>query len=183
MVLYKAKKIAFLALLFLNLSNFINLSGASQTKNSDTVISLKSKDQLDNLFKQNQIIVIKFHAKWCPACKGFDPIYKEIAKKYSGKAIFADLDVDVDVKDFKSLAEKNNINYIPVTLILDNERNVLSRIDGADKSKFEKELDKLTTTQKKKQLTLPQKTHQKLKLLNLQKQKLNLEFKSLKQLE
>ena len=130
-----------------------------ETTTSD-VISIKSKAQLDELFKNNKKpVAIKFHAKWCHFCKDFESDYKEVAKKYSNIAIFADL--DIDKKDLKPFAKSNKIDSIPVIMIFSSPKKVLSRIDGGNRSQLEKDLERL------KKKTKPQshkKANQKIKV-------------------
>lgn len=39
---------------------------------------------------------IRFGAKWCGPCKQFAPVFDRISEKYSGKADFVYIDIDLD---------------------------------------------------------------------------------------
>ena len=57
---------------------------SSFTDSNPELITIKSKDQFTDLFKNNKkkAIVIEFYTKWCPGCKKLAPDYEQLAKKY-----------------------------------------------------------------------------------------------------
>ena len=62
-----------------------------------SVINIESKEEFDNLIASSgsKLIIVDFHAEWCPPCKAMKPVFEEIAKEFEGKAIFVKVDVDV----------------------------------------------------------------------------------------
>lgn len=140
-MLTRSNQLLCLALLCSTFTNFLDskcpLRKVKETK-SGNVISIKSQSDYDNFSKKKGKKVIKFGAVWCPACKQFDPEYKELAKNYSHVAKFAD--VDVDDSGVRELVTKNSIKGIPATQILDDNGKVIHTIVGGDKQGLENQL-------------------------------------------
>jgi len=59
----------------------------------DTPIEVTDSD-LEKIVKENQIVIVDVWTVWCMPCKVIAPHIEELAKKYSGKVVFAKLDAD-----------------------------------------------------------------------------------------
>lgn len=101
------------------------------------VIHLESKDQLNTLIKQRNVVV-KFYATWCSGCKTLAPKFKELSDKYSSI-----LFIDVDVDTHRALAQENKIYTIPCCLCFKNGSYV-DRTKGPDTKPLITLLEKLS---------------------------------------
>jgi len=59
------------------------------------------------------LVVVDFWAEWCAPCRAFAPIFEEIAKRHSGKAVFARLNVD----EASDVAYEEGIMSIPTVVV------------------------------------------------------------------
>ncbi len=75
---------------------------------------------------QNGFVLVDFWANWCGPCKTLAPVLEELSKEFSGRIIFAKLDIE----EFSELAEEYNVISIP-TLIMFEGGEEISRIVGA----------------------------------------------------
>jgi thioredoxin 1 len=60
-------------------------------------------------------VVVDFWAPWCPPCRDLAPIIEELAKKTSGKAIVAKVNID----DHPALAQQYGVQAIPTILFFE----------------------------------------------------------------
>ncbi|KAK6354260.1 hypothetical protein TWF730_008673 [Orbilia blumenaviensis] len=95
---------------------------------SKTIV-INSPSQLDELKKNNTIVVVDFHAVWCGPCKAVAPAYATLAERLTepGKMVFAKVDVDQQ----KAIAQANNVTAMP-TFIMFKSGTESTRIRGAD---------------------------------------------------
>ncbi|MBL1408765.1 thioredoxin domain-containing protein [Sphingobacterium faecale] len=66
--------------------------------------------QFKALTKDEQMVLVDFHASWCGPCKEMEPSIKQIAEKYAGRVKV--LKIDVDEND--TLTKQLGITSIPV---------------------------------------------------------------------
>lgn len=90
------------------------------------VISLSSKADVTKINDiwdipyNGRPIVIDAYASWCAPCKMYSPIVESLASKYSGKVDF--YKIDVDDPDSEDFVARYEINSVPTTVILWDER-------------------------------------------------------------
>ena len=100
------------------------LRGRRQEKGK--VLELDS-DGLRNLLKSsNTPVLVDFWAPWCMPCLMMRPVFKELAKEYAGRVVFASVNVDEN----PTVARALNIMAIP-TFILFKEGRPVERVMGA----------------------------------------------------
>jgi thioredoxin 1 len=58
-------------------------------------------------------VVVEFSAEWCHPCKALEPVLKQLAQEWSGKA---DL-VQVNVDDAQGLTQKLSIFSVPTVML------------------------------------------------------------------
>lgn len=96
------------------------------------LIELKSLSQLNQIINStNQLIVIDFHAKWCPPCHAIAPFYEDLSKTHS-KLTFTKCDVD----ECKPIAESYKITAMPTFVFIKNKKKV-EEIKGANRAGIE----------------------------------------------
>lgn len=79
----------------------------------------------DEAKSQNKPIVLFFHMERCSGCKSFEPIFNQLASKYSNKFNFVHEDV---YKSKLSLASQ--ISSVPSVFIVDPKSEASTKIDN-----------------------------------------------------
>lgn len=79
----------------------------------------------DKLLADNKILLVDFYAPWCIPCREMEPSLKNLEKEYKGKVTFSRIDMD----KAKPLAQKLNIESIPVLAVYKNGKE-LKRVNG-----------------------------------------------------
>ena len=96
-----------------------------------------NKEELNEILKNNALVLVDFYASWCMPCKMLSPIIEEIAKEYEGKVVVCKIDIDEN----EELANEYNIMSVPTVIIFKNNENVEEIIGLNNKSKYTRELD------------------------------------------
>lgn len=84
-----------------------------------------------NSFKENEKVVLIFHADWCGPCKVLDNIVTKLDITKVNDFIFGEINVDDDFAE--EITKEFSIRNIPVTTILKNGKEV-DRIVGIFKA-------------------------------------------------
>ena len=93
---------------------------------SNQLKQLTASNTLSTLIKSKKPVLIKFWAPWCKPCKKMTPKYKKAAQKFTGKVVFAELNID----KYPSVANKYRVRSIP-TLILFKNNKIVKRSTGS----------------------------------------------------
>ncbi|TPX56910.1 hypothetical protein PhCBS80983_g04204 [Powellomyces hirtus] len=93
-------------------------------------------EEFNSIIKNNQVVIVDFHATWCGPCKMIAPKFEEFSKKYD-KAVFIKIDVD-EVPD---VAEQAGVSSMPTFLIYKNGEKI-AEVVGANPTKLETEIKK-----------------------------------------
>ena len=93
---------------------------------SNQLKQLTARDTLSTLIKSKKPVLIKFWAPWCKPCRNMTPKYKKAAQKFTGKVVFAELNID----KHPSVASKYRVRSIP-TLILFKNNKIIKRSTGS----------------------------------------------------
>jgi thioredoxin 1 len=81
-------------------------------------------------------VVVDFWAAWCGPCRMVEPIVEELAKEYSGKVVFAKMNVD----DNPLVPGEFGIQSIPTMLFFKNGKAVHGFIGARPKAQILAEL-------------------------------------------
>ena len=84
-----------------------------------------SKDNLDEVIKNNSIVLIDFWAEWCGPCKMFGPVFEKASEKHTDIA-FASCDTEAQ----QEVAAMFGIRSIP-TLAVFKEQIMIFQQAGA----------------------------------------------------
>lgn len=92
--------------------------------------------QIENLelyksFKENEKVVLIFHADWCGPCRVLDGIITKLDDTKINDFVFGEINVDDDFAE--EITKEFSIRNIPVTTILKNGKEV-DRIVGIFKA-------------------------------------------------
>lgn len=86
-------------------ATYATLSNKDKEIMCPEVRCIKSLDERNFIIKNNQVVVIYYHAKWCGPCKTFTNGFNKIAKDFSeddkakGLVFFAKEDVDLELRN------------------------------------------------------------------------------------
>ena len=78
-------------------------------------------------YKGTQDAIIDFSATWCGPCKRLSPILDDLAKEYSGKIIFYNVDLDA----CRELAQAYGVSSVPTMLFCPADGSTPTAITGA----------------------------------------------------
>lgn len=92
-------------------------------------IKLEDGLSLEDIIKDNKVVIVDFWAEWCGPCKYFSPIFEEVAIEKEGLATFVKVDVDKNNKT----AALYNIRSIPTILFIKDGKVVTTRIGSMPK--------------------------------------------------
>merc|ERR1712187_698745 len=71
----------------------------------------ETKDEFDDILKNNEVVFVDFTASWCPPCKMIKPIYEEWAEKFKDNDKVKFVKSDVDEND--AVAQEYAIKSMP----------------------------------------------------------------------
>lgn len=103
----------------------------SQTPKGLTIKQFKA------LTKDEQMVLVDFHASWCGPCKEMEPFIKQVAKKYTGKVKVVKIDVDEN----GTLTKQLGITSIPVLYLYKGGKRTWKHTGFADLETIEKQLN------------------------------------------
>src|SRR5947209_3183939 len=68
-------------------------------------ITLTARNFEEKVLKSKQPVLVDFWAEWCKYCKDMDPVIKELAAEYEGRAVIAKVNAD----DYPEIMQKYGI--------------------------------------------------------------------------
>lgn len=78
------------------------------------------------IISKNLPVVVDFYADWCGPCKKYSPVFKSVAQKYEGKAIFVSINTD----EYPELAAAYQVRAIPTTAFIYTGGATLGTLQG-----------------------------------------------------
>lgn len=84
-----------------------------------------TSDEYDEVIRDNQCVVVKYWASWCPPCRAFTPIFEK-ASEERPDIVFASVDVDRE----PNVSARNDVASIPTVIMYRNGEQV-NRLTGA----------------------------------------------------
>jgi len=98
-----------------------------------------TKDNFEDIVKNNKVVVVDFWAPWCGACRMIAPIIEELAEEYKDKDVAIG---KVNTDEQQELAMQFGIRSIPTVLFFKDGELVDNMIGAAPKQFYE---DKINT--------------------------------------
>lgn len=97
------------------------------------MVNIRQIENLEsyNSFKENEKVVLIFHADWCGPCRVLDNIITNLDNTKVNNFLFGEINVDDDFAE--EITKEFSIRNIPVTTILKNGKEV-DRIVGIFKA-------------------------------------------------
>lgn len=90
------------------------------------------------ILKENELVLLDFHASWCGPCKSLNPIIDELASDNDGKIKIGKVDVD----ESGEIALSYGVRGIPTIIFFKNGKEVDKVVGLKTKSEFQ---DKINT--------------------------------------
>jgi thioredoxin 1 len=109
-----------------------NLMSEMSTPNIEKPIAISDRN-FDQTLKSYPLIVIDCWAAWCAPCRAITPVVDQLAKEYSGKAVFGKLNVDENPET----TQRFSIMAIPTLLVMKNAKEVDRIVGVISKSQLE----------------------------------------------
>lgn len=109
-----------------------NLMSEMSTPNIEKPIAVSDRN-FDQTLKSYPLIVIDCWAAWCAPCRAIAPVVDQLAKEYSGKAVFGKLNVDENPET----TQRYSIMAIPTLLVMKNAKEVDRIVGIISKSQLE----------------------------------------------
>ncbi|MFT3887717.1 MAG: thioredoxin family protein [Arachnia sp.] len=72
-----------------------------------------TKDNLNQIADENDIVFLDFWAEWCPPCRAFGPVFERVSEKYPD-AVFG----KINTEEQRELAAGFEISSIPTLMAL-----------------------------------------------------------------
>lgn len=101
-----------------------------------TKVKGMSMEEYNAIIQSADIVLIDFHAPWCPPCRKLAPIIDNISKKYDGKVKV--IKIDVDQND--QLTKELGIKSIPMLYVFKKGKQTWSYNNFISQKKIEKQL-------------------------------------------
>lgn len=96
-----------------------------------------TRQELEEIVKANEKVVIDFFATWCGPCKMLGPVLEEVSKERQD-VVF----VKVDTDEAMELASLFNISSIPTVYYVKNQKTVFAELGFAPKAKILSNIEK-----------------------------------------
>jgi thioredoxin 1 len=106
---------------------------------SPDVVTLQDSTFDQEVLKSDLPVLVDFWAVWCGPCKAIAPAVEDLAKRYKGKLKVGKMDVD----EHQQVPQAFQIRSIPTLLIFKGGK-VVGTVIGADKTKLEEAVKKVT---------------------------------------
>jgi thioredoxin 1 len=95
-----------------------------------------NKENTDDVLKNNELVLLDFHATWCGPCKTLNPLLNELAHENEGIIIGK-----VNVDENGDLASNYGVRGIPTIIFFKNGKEVDKIVGLKSKSEFQSIID------------------------------------------
>jgi thioredoxin 1 len=99
-----------------------------------------TKENFEDIVKNNKIVVVDFWAPWCGPCRMIAPIIEELAEEYKDKGVAVG---KINTDEQQELAMQFGIRSIPTVLFIKDGEIVDHMIGAAPKTMYEEKINAL----------------------------------------
>jgi len=99
-----------------------------------------TKDNFQEIVKNNKVVVVDFWAPWCGPCRMIAPIIEELSEDFKDKGVVVG---KINTDEEQELAMQFGIRSIPTVLFIKDGEVVDAMIGAAPKAMYEEKINKL----------------------------------------
>ncbi len=99
-----------------------------------------TRENFEDIVKNNKIVVVDFWAPWCGPCRMIAPIIEELSEEYKDKGVVVG---KINTDEQQELAMQFGIRSIPTVLFIKDGQIVDQMIGAAPKAMYEQKLNAL----------------------------------------
>jgi len=103
------------------------------------MIKITNKNFRERVIKNKKPVMIEFWAPWCSVCQMVRPIIEKLAKEFTGKVDFGEINVDEN----SALSDEYKVTAIPTLFFFKNGKIVDQTIGLESKEKLTQKLNYL----------------------------------------
>jgi thioredoxin 1 len=104
---------------------------------SNAYIEVTDQTFEQQVLKSDTPVIVDFWAAWCGPCRMMAPAFEDLAREYTGKVVFAKLDVDHNPR----VSSSYGIQSIPTLLIFSGGRIVDQLIGARPREDMKKHIE------------------------------------------
>lgn len=101
------------------------------------VIELTQQNFQEEVKNSQMPVLIDFFADWCPPCKMLAPIYEQLSEEFEGNVKFTKVNVDKE----QSLAQKFNVESIPVIVMIKDGEEIDRIVGGTSEKELKQKIN------------------------------------------
>lgn len=93
-----------------------------------------TEEDFDRIVSGPRPVLVDYWATWCPPCRIMEPVVEKLAAKYSGKVLFAKVNVDEEM----GLSSRYQVFSIPTFMIFKNGQPMDAVIGAVGEASLER---------------------------------------------
>ena len=97
------------------------------------IIEITNDNFIDEVLKEDKIVLADFNASWCGPCRMLTPILQELAEESDEYKI-----VSINIDDEEELREKYNVSSIPCLVVFKDGKEIKRSIGLKPKEEIKK---------------------------------------------
>ncbi len=110
-----------------------------EAAHSDHIKEIVGKKAFAQALKDNDIVLVDFHATWCPPCRKLKPTIYGIANKYHPDITVATVDTDKN----QDVARSNGVSGIPDVRLFKDGKQIHKWVGWQPAENFTKKIDEV----------------------------------------
>ena len=108
------------------------------SEKKETMISVKSVEEFDEIVRNNNKVIADFYADWCPPCKKLSPILEDLSLKHDDVRF-----VKVNVDYHPDLSKRYKVSSIPLVIYFRDGKVFESAVGLKPAAEIEKIIEKM----------------------------------------
>ena len=112
---------------------------SSEKDEKKQVQDVEGKKAFQKVLKDNKLVLVDFHATWCPPCRKLKPTIQSLAKKYEDKVIVIAVDTDKNAE----VAKEHGVRGIPDVRLFKDGKQVEQWVGWRPEDQYTKKIDKV----------------------------------------